>query len=160
MHTLGSMKTPDMPLTYGASNVYPYLWIGPIPPEDHELTDFAAVVLCAKEYQPPALSFRGPVWRVRLEDWEVPLSSADAHAVARAGRAVAKLVANGQHVLVTCFAGLNRSALVVGTALLELGFEPADAVTRIQLNHSLSALNNRAFVRHLHEYGRQRAQRA
>lgn len=160
MHTLVRMMTPDLPSYYVASNVHPYLWIGPCPPIDHELAGFSAVVLCASEYQPPALSFLGHIWRVRLEDWEVPLSPSHARDVARAGRAIAKQVSQGNHVLVTCFAGLNRSGLVLGTALIELGFDADEAIRLIRTNHSELALNNRVFCSHLQFYGKGLAHRA
>jgi hypothetical protein len=51
----------------------------------------------------------------------------------------------GRKVLVTCAQGRNRSALVVGEALIRLGGEPGETVLLIQAKRK-RALSNRAFV--------------
>jgi protein-tyrosine phosphatase len=51
------------------------------------------------------------------------------HALAKLG---ARLVSNGEKVLVHCGMGLNRSALVAGLVLTYLGMKGADAVTLLR----------------------------
>ena len=74
------------------------------------MPSFDMVVMCAAENQ-PELAFHGTVVRCPLQDSQLSLSELT-YAVG-ASRAVAFALAGGQRVLVTCHAGLNRSALVV-----------------------------------------------
>jgi protein-tyrosine phosphatase len=155
------MQTPQLPEGYQASSLYPYLWIGPKPPFDHPLTGFSTLVLCASEVQPEQLAFGGQVWRVRLEDREEPLTQAHAHDAVRAGRAIARQVESARNVLVTCHAGLNRSALVAGLALVELGYPLSITVGALRNHHAPDALNNQVFYRFLEQHAvkvRQRQQ--
>jgi protein-tyrosine phosphatase len=46
---------------------------------------------------------------------------------------------------VNCAAGLNRSGLIVGRALIALGYEPHDAIRRIRAARGPRALFNRTF---------------
>ena len=66
------------------------------------------------------------------------------------GRLVADLVRTEQVVLVHCRLGLNRSNLVVGTALTYLGMSGAEAVERLQQLRP-GALYNEIFARYLRE---------
>jgi hypothetical protein len=65
------------------------------------------------------------------------------------GALVAAAVSDGRRVLVRCSGGLNRSGVVVGEALLQLGLSPADAVAAIRAVRGPWALTNPAFVDHL-----------
>jgi protein-tyrosine phosphatase len=67
------------------------------------------------------------------------------HAVAELG---ARLVRSGQKVLAHCSMGFNRSALVAGLILTELGFEGAAAVERLRERRP-GALYNERFAAYL-----------
>lgn len=73
----------------------------------------------------------------------------DPHAIDDLGAAVAALVRAGRRVAVNCAAGLNRSGLVVGRALIELGYPPAEAIRLVRAARGPWALSNVEFARHL-----------
>jgi hypothetical protein len=75
----------------------------------------------------------------------------DADAVHMLGIRVASMVDAGDHVVVNCAAGLNRSGLVVGRALIALGHQPAEAIELIRAARGPNALFNRTFERFLLE---------
>lgn len=56
-------------------------------------------------------------------------------------------------VLVHCQAGLNRSGLVVATALIKSGMTADEAIALIQEKRSPAALCNTSFVKHLRSIG-------
>lgn len=55
----------------------------------------------------------------------------------------------GEHVLVRCQAGLNRSGLVVALLLYRHGFDIGEAIERIRTKRSPYALCNTTFERYL-----------
>ena len=57
--------------------------------------------------------------------------------------------AAGRHVLVRCWAGMNRSGLVVAEVLIQSGYTAADAIAMIRKYRSPAALNNEFFVAYL-----------
>jgi protein-tyrosine phosphatase len=59
-------------------------------------------------------------------------------------------VRHGDKVLVRCQAGLNRSALVTGLALMKMGWKAADAISWMREVRSPYVLFNRDFTDHLH----------
>ena len=65
------------------------------------------------------------------------------------GTLVADAVRDGRRVLVRCSGGLNRSGVVVGEALLQLGLAPEDAVAAVRRARGPWALTNPGFVAHL-----------
>ena len=65
------------------------------------------------------------------------------------GQVVAEAVEGGKRVLVRCHAGLNRSSLVAGMAMIEMGFPASDAIQRIRAARGPFALCNSAFVDYL-----------
>jgi hypothetical protein len=69
----------------------------------------------------------------------------DADAIHALGRAVADMVASGRRVVVNCAAGMNRSGLIVGRALIFLGYAPREAIRLIRAARGPKALYNRAF---------------
>lgn len=64
-------------------------------------------------------------------------------------RDIAERVAAGEQVLVRCQAGLNRSGLVVGAVLTQLGHDPDDALARIRDRRGAMALCNPTFATYL-----------
>ncbi|MGP4112435.1 protein-tyrosine phosphatase family protein [Streptomyces sp. 4N509B] len=94
----------------------------------------------------------GPATRVehvvvRLPD--APLTSAQILCVAEVARATARAVREGRTVLVRCHYGYNRSGLVVAQTLVELGHEPAHAISLVRHRRSPWALHNTVFADYL-----------
>jgi protein-tyrosine phosphatase len=113
---------------------------------DPFLVDF--LVLAALEHQP-----RVPAGldgcRISLEDRLPP--TAELERLIRAGaddvaRDVARRLKRGHRVLVTCAQGLNRSGLVSGLALRQLGFDGGRAVELVRRARGRDALSNPAFA--------------
>ncbi len=69
----------------------------------------------------------------------------DPDAIHGLGVRVADEVEVGRRVVVNCAAGLNRSGLVVGRALIHLGYAPRQAVRLIRAARGPHALSNRTF---------------
>jgi protein-tyrosine phosphatase len=114
-----------------ATEVYPNLFIGAGPRPGMVPKDAVDVlVLAAAEYQPKDDEFPGvEVLRAKLYDEkDKPLDLAAINAAVKTGQKVAKALADGKTVLVTCRSGLNRSAFVAAIALMVLTPTPADHV--------------------------------
>ena len=79
---------------------------------------------------------------------DVPWIS-DPSAIHELGIRVAELVRAGDKVVVNCMSGLNRSGLLVGRALVALGYSPTEAVELIRRARGPHALSNRQFTRFL-----------
>ena len=62
---------------------------------------------------------------------------------------VAKRVRAGMQVLVHCDAGLNRSGLVAGLALLKLGYKNDDALALLRKKRCAEVLHNPIFRKYL-----------
>ncbi len=133
-----------------ASNVFQRLWVGSAPPTDRELGTFTLIALCAREYQPERVSWRGRVTRMPLLD-DVP-SRDDIHAAVVGARQVATELQRGGTVLVTCQVGRNRSAWVAAMAMLIVApkMTPVEAMVMIRQRRSPTCLSNPHFVQVLH----------
>lgn len=150
------MAESETPLD--ANRVFERLWVGGRPPFDRPLEHFDVLVLCAAELQPlpPELAFRGRVIRPRLLDHRP--TDAEVHRAITAGSLVAAELAAGKRVLVTCRAGLNRSALVAGLALIERTRMKADNVLMlVRAARGPSTLFNEHFVALLRHAAARRA---
>lgn len=148
------MAESETPLD--AHRVFERLWVGGKPPFDRTLEHFDVLVLCAAELQPTELAFRGRVIRPRLHDHRP--TDAEVHRAITSGTLVADELAAGKRVLVTCRAGLNRSALVAGLALIHRTRMKADAVILlIRAARGPSALFNEHFVTLLRHAASRRA---
>jgi protein-tyrosine phosphatase len=107
---------------------------------------FDVVVLAAREYQPALPGYE--VLRVPLDDRFPPDPPPDARTralVREVAARVARRVRAGKRVLVTCRKGINRSGLVAGLALTELGVPGIKAATMIRLLRN--GLQNPHFLR-------------
>jgi hypothetical protein len=129
------------------------LWVGSQPPFDRDLPSFDVLVLCARELQPASLAFHGHVIRCPIPD------SALSHAEVRMVIGTAKLVSESlgarRHVLVTCSAGINRSALVAALALAHVTRLTADELIHImRTRRNPNALFNPHFQALLREFTR------
>jgi protein-tyrosine phosphatase len=100
---------------------------GAAPPSEARLP-FDVVVLSAKEYQPRMRYHR--TLHIPLNDGE-PTPEERAW-IRSAAHEVARQVRAGQRVLVTCWQGRNRSGVIAGLALVELGMPRSQAIRRIR----------------------------
>lgn len=117
---------------------------------------FSTLVLCAQEYQPPDSAYPGVrVLRLPLDDVLEPMDRYDVARTFAVATDVAERLRRGKKVLVTCYAGLNRSGLVCALALRMLRDAPAQPVIdHIRKRRSARALSNPTFeslVRRLHK---------
>lgn len=146
------------PALLDADHVYPRLWIGARPPVDSPLPGYSLVALCAGEYQPTDLAFRGAVVRARLRD-AAPTPD-EMRAAAAAATQVAAALRRGGRCLVTCHAGLNRSAFVAGLALIQVCRMPADEmIVMFRRCRSEDVLHNPHFVEILRRFSAVRRSR-
>jgi hypothetical protein len=73
----------------------------------------------------------------------------DTEMIHTVGELIASLVREGKHVAVNCLGGVNRSGLLVGRALVELGYTPEAAIEAVRTARGPLALGNPGFVRFL-----------
>jgi protein-tyrosine phosphatase len=107
---------------------------------------FDVLVLCAEEYQPPSSAFPGvQVMHVPMDDSLRPTTEDIVRAIKAARRMKAALL-QGQRILCTCWMGRNRSGLVNGIALVELGYPVGQVIRRIKRARGVAALSNPAFT--------------
>lgn len=92
---------------------------------------FEVIVLAAREHQFDMPGYE--VLHIPLDDdpWDPP-SAEDQAKIKAVASTVAQRVRAGHRVLVTCHAGINRSGLIAGLALVELGFTGPQAANRIK----------------------------
>jgi hypothetical protein len=74
---------------------------------------------------------------------------ADTEMIHTVGERIALLVREENHVAVNCLSGVNRSGLLVGRALAELGYTPEEAIAAVRSARGPMALSNQHFVRFL-----------
>ena len=89
---------------------------------------------------------------------DVPWVS-DAPRVHEIGQEIASRVRDGQRVFVNCAAGLNRSGLLVGRALISLGHAPLEAIELVRRARGSHALSNIVFAGWLMNHERRTARR-
>jgi hypothetical protein len=137
-----------------ADEVAERLWQGSVPPTGDVLAKagFTMVVLCAEEWQLPAEDFIGIEVVHAPNDDARELTAQQRRTAEDAAERVAAELERGGKVLVTCAAGLNRSGLVNGLALVRrAGSKPdADAIVRKIQERRESALFNDYFVELIH----------
>jgi protein-tyrosine phosphatase len=124
-----------------ASNIATRLWVGGRPPFDRDLPEFDLLVLCAQELQPVHVEFHGRCLRCPIPDGQ--LDHQELTRAVLAAKEVGDALLSGNRVLVTCAAGLNRSALVAGMALARATTMTADQIIeRIRQRRDPRALYN------------------
>ncbi len=74
---------------------------------------------------------------------------ADAEMIHTVGERIACARQSREHVAVNCMSGVNRSGLLVGRALVELGYTPEQAIEAVRSARGPMALSNQHFVRFL-----------
>lgn len=125
------------------------LWQGGVPLPGTTVRDagFHVLVLCAMEYQPSADEFPGiEVVHAPNDDDDSRTPTRDELRIAmKASQRVLRALQAEQKVLVTCWAGRNRSGLVSALALHHhLGLSGNQAATLVQMCRP-KALTNREF---------------
>lgn len=133
---------PDRP----HDEVYPGLWIGGARYGNPDPGEFDVVVSLTPGYEAD-VRIPKPTRHVR---W--PLQDKEGHEfdpdqLARLVASVVEWVRSGQRVLVRCYAGLNRSGLVVGCALAELtGLDGATVARAMRAQRSPIVLCNPTYA--------------
>jgi len=132
----------DMTNINRQDEIVPGLWMSGTP--DKWLPDvehFDLVVTCWKN---APTTIETPELRVHFPDMPM-LTPKARERVHEAALLTATAVRDGKQVLVRCQAGMNRSGLVTGLALRELGFSGDAAVAIIRQNRWHQCLRNPAF---------------
>jgi protein-tyrosine phosphatase len=121
---------------------------------------FDVLVLCAKEYQPDRSWFPGvELIYAPFDDSGPPPTREELGVATMASRAVVRAYRHGKRVLVTCHMGRNRSGLVMGLALMQLGFTSRQSIALIRYARD-GALSNTFFRDVLKKCDASQAQRA
>lgn len=145
-----------------ANEVFPLLHQGSVPPEGDTLQRrrFAMLVLSAAEHQPPASRFPGVhVIHCPLNDHPGGLRPEEVKAWRTASEKVLRAICDGKKVLVTCYAGLNRSGVINARVIMRKGFEVEQAVSFVRMGRGEAALSNSAFRLLLYQEGVRRMRR-
>jgi protein-tyrosine phosphatase len=102
---------------------------GRAPPPNVRLP-FDTIVLAAMEYQPELPGYE--VLRATLDDSGPPPTANERAQIRAVASRVARRVRAGRRVLVTCVQGRNRSGVISGLALVELGMSGEQAIHLIR----------------------------
>lgn len=144
-----------------ADQVGKNLWVGGVP-TDHDAVsqNFDALVLAAKEHQHAFPAEKYPkvtVLHAPLNDAK-PTGQEQVTAL-RTALKVYELNKTGKKVLVTCAAGVNRSALIAGLAMVISGMPASKVVSQIRHKRhppsGATPLFNEHFVKLLNAVGDQ-----
>jgi len=130
------------PVTDPWNEIIPNLWVGSAD-QSPTCEDFDLVVTCYDSS--PDVGFSVREYEFFFNDGRLP----DLKLLSDAVAAVWRAHMSGERVLVRCFQGLNRSALVVGLTLCLLGYTPRDAINLIRINRSPDCLFNPKFEAYL-----------
>jgi protein-tyrosine phosphatase len=133
-----------------AHEVHERIWVGSVPQRGGAVASrgFTHLVLCADDFQFPAEDFPGvTVLHAPFVDADTVVPRSSMTLVFVAARAVAEAHRGGAKALVTCAAGINRSALVACVAMQMLGVEPWISVERVRALRFPYCLSNEAFKR-------------
>jgi hypothetical protein len=83
-----------------------------------DMHGFDTIILCAQEFQPTMA--RGDIEVIRFLSDDTALTRAHLQEAIFISGKIERRVRAGKHVLCTCFAGFNRSGLVVALAVMKL----------------------------------------
>ena len=132
------------------------LWMGGAPSPFVRIHDyFDGLALCADEYQPNCFPDVSMI-RALIKDDGSPMTRQERIEAARAAGKVIKLINDGGRVLVTCYAGMNRSGLVCAVTLCKGPdkMNVDDAIKLIRKARGKYALSNTDFVDFLYAFCR------
>lgn len=117
-----------------ADEVGKNLWVGGLPTDARAVDkNFDALVLAAKEFQDVFPVHKYPNTKLILAPLNDAKPSAKEQATAlKAALEVHDLNKQGKKVLVTCAAGVNRSALIAGLSMVVAGDNAQHAINRIR----------------------------
>lgn len=148
------MASIIIPGTADATQLTENLWMGSAPPTGASVSNvFDCLVLCAAEYQPDPTCFKGVITKnVPLNDGP-PMTQDEIDLSINAANSVIKWLKENKPVLVTCYAGLNRSGLVCALALCMLGMKSTQAISLVRRARGPLALSNPYFVRLINQFG-------
>ncbi len=139
------------------SRIAPRLHQGSYPPYGHVLreAEFDLLVLCAEEHQPDALMFPGvEVVHCPMDDADRPPNNEELAFASDAAARAADVVRAGGRVLITCWAGKNRSGFVTTLTLHNLtGRSGRSCIRRVRIGRPI-ALENEHFVAMLEQIPR------
>jgi hypothetical protein len=124
------------------------LWQGSAPPTGDYLKSmgFDLLVLAAQEYQPPARSFPGVDVIHAPNDDTTFENGGDVKAALVASKKVKNALTRGEKVLVTCWAGLNRSGIITALAHARMTvYTGPEIVKRLRAARGPFALSNEDF---------------
>lgn len=112
---------------------------------------FTMVVLCADDHQVEMPRFRGKVVHAPFDDHgRMPMDERDRMIAHTAALRVAREIMREGRVLVTCAAGMNRSGLVTGLALIRLTRWSVDEIVGRIRRARMAAAQNLGYPRALH----------
>jgi protein-tyrosine phosphatase len=123
--------------------------IGSAPPPGEDLKNICdVVVLCAVEYQLPQSEFpECELISIPLHDDLVPLNPTEIERIRECVDDVGRALLSNKQCLITCFMGLNRSALITALTMCKyLGCTPNEAIARVRSCRGSHALSNPYFV--------------
>jgi protein-tyrosine phosphatase len=141
---------PSLLLSLDATTIAPFVAMGSAPPTGCAVHDagYSVLVLAARKYQPKNDEIPC-VWIVRAPLRDAELTEEMKTIAWSAAKDAARFVRAKQSVLVTCYAGINRSALITALILNETyGLSGREAIVRIRSMRSV-ALTNASFVSYL-----------
>jgi hypothetical protein len=115
--------------------------------DDPNLRHFDIYVSAAAEWDPPrSMSGRYDSIHIPLKDvpWNFRRRKGELRALVITAAQIADAVRRGRSVLVYCNMGMNRSGLITGLTLLQLGY-PIDRVLRLIRKRHDCTLSNSSF---------------
>lgn len=143
------LRFPNHPSVF--NRISGNLWMGEYPSPDYDLSQyFDCLVLAAREYQ-ISECFKLKVICAPLKDDEEPMTKLEMVTAVKAAAEVINCLKKNQRVLVTCWAGRNRSGLITAMALCKGPNQMPlkTAITLIRMVRGRAALSNQSFVRFL-----------
>lgn len=129
------------------------LWMGGLPTGFPQLFErWDVIVLCAGEYQPHVElpeDWNKVILRVPFDDSPNAIPHSVEKSLHKQAKYLAQLHAEGKNILITCFAGVNRSGLLTALVLrYAFGCDGAEAIYKIQSVRTF-ALTNKTFCNYI-----------
>jgi protein-tyrosine phosphatase len=129
------------------------LWMGGMPTGIPKLFEkWDVIVFCAGEYQPHVElpeNRNKSIMRVPFDDSANAINNSVAAELHKRAKQLAQMHAEGKNILITCFAGVNRSGLLTALTLrYAFGCDGDEAIYTIQAIRTF-ALSNKAFCHYI-----------